>query len=162
MVLWPQISRFLIDLKLQLQHIEITNVRRPVSCILHSLTNILRILRTVMGNILATHQNRCQYHYLAISENIQMFLPHWHVLSQRVTNSLNVIIGIMDEEHCIVYSESFESDLNLDIQYMTDLTRTSVTNNWIVYRTEGTVVVKKACQPINAPQCGWAAKTKRA
>ena len=50
----------------------------------------------------------------------------------------------MDEECCNVYSDSFENDLDLAIQYLTDLTRTSVTNNWIVYRIEGAVVVKKA------------------
>ena len=38
---------------------------------------------------------------------------------------------------------SFENDLGLVIQYPTDLTCTSVTNNWIVYPIEDTVVVKK-------------------
>ena len=42
-------------------------------------------------------------------------------------------MGVMDEERCIEYSESFESDLDPAIQYLTDLTRISVTNNWIVY-----------------------------
>ena len=50
----------------------------------------------------------------------------------------------MDEEHCIVCSESFENDLDPAILYLTDLTCTSVTNNWVVYQIEGTVVVKKA------------------
>ena len=70
-----------------------------------------------MGNMLATHQNRCQYHYLiklALSENIQMFC-FIGTLSQKVTDSLGVIIGVMDEEHCIVYSESFENVLDLAI-----------------------------------------------
>ena len=40
--------------------------------------------------------------------------------------------------------ENFENNLDLAIQYSTDLTCTSVTTNWIVYRIEGTVVVKKA------------------
>ena len=50
----------------------------------------------------------------------------------------------MDEERCIVCSESFEKNLDPAIQYPTDLTRTSVTNNWIVYQIKGTVAVKKA------------------
>ena len=37
-----------------------------------------------------------------------------------------------------------KNDLDLAIQYLTDLTHTSVTNNWVVYRIEGTDVVKKA------------------
>ena len=50
----------------------------------------------------------------------------------------------MDEEPCIVCSVSFENDLDLSIQYPTDVTCTSVTNNWLVYWIEGAVVVKKA------------------
>ena len=48
-------------------------------------------------------------------------------------DSLSVIIGVMAEERCIVCSDSFENDLDPAIQYPTDLTCTSVTNNWIVY-----------------------------
>ena len=44
-------------------------------------------------------------------------------------NSLSMIMGVMDEERCIEYSESFESDLDQAIKYLTDLTRTSVTKN---------------------------------
>ena len=38
----------------------------------------------------------------------------------------------------------FENHLDLAIQYLTELSHTSVTNNWIMYQIEGTVVVKKA------------------
>ena len=76
-------------------------------------------------------------------------------------DSLSVIIGVMDEKCCIVCSESFENDLDLAIQCPTDLTCTSVTNNWIVYRIEGTVVLKKPREPINTPPRVWAARTKR-
>ena len=31
-------------------------------------------------------------------------------------NSLNVIIDVIDEECCIVFSESFENDLDLPVQ----------------------------------------------
>ena len=37
---------------------------------------------------------------------------------------------------------------------------TSVTNNWIVYRIKGLLWLRKPHEPINIPQCGWAAKTK--
>ena len=40
--------------------------------------------------------------------------------------------------------DSFENDLDPAIQYPTDLTLASMTNNWIMYRIEGAVVVKKA------------------
>ena len=76
-------------------------------------------------------------------------------------SSLSAIIGVMNEVRCIVCSESFENDLDPAIQYPADLTRTSVTNNWIVYWIEGAVVVKKWCEPINTPRRGWAAKTKK-
>ena len=59
-------------------------------------------------------------------------------------NILSAIIGVMDEECCIVCSESFKKDLDQAIQYSTELICTSVTNNWVVYQIEGTVVVKKA------------------
>ena len=48
-------------------------------------------------------------------------------------DSLSVIIGVMDG-----------NDLDLAIQYPTDLTHTSVTNNWILCQIEGAVVVRKA------------------
>ena len=57
----------------------------------------------------------------------------------------------MDEEHGIACSASFENDLDPDIQYPSDLTRNSVTNNWTVYRIGCAVVVKKATQTYQHP-----------
>ena len=48
-------------------------------------------------------------------------------------DSLSVMIGVIDEECCIVCLESFENDLDPAIQYLPDFTHTSVTNNWILY-----------------------------
>ena len=52
---------------------------------------------------------------------IQLLVTLVHIKPES-DNSLSVIIGVMDE-----------NDLDLAIQYSTDLTHTSVTDNWIVY-----------------------------
>ena len=48
-------------------------------------------------------------------------------------NSRSVIIGVMDEECCIVCSESFVNDLDPAILYPTNLMHANVINNWIVF-----------------------------
>ena len=68
-----------------------------------------------------------------------------------IDNLLSVIIGVMDKECCIVCFESFENDLDPAIQYLTNLTRTSVTNNFFMHRIEGVVVFKKATSTYQHP-----------
>ena len=97
---------------------------------------------------------------LSIQYTIQLLVTLVHSKPES-EDSWSVIIGVMDEKCCIVCSESFENDLDPAIQYPTDLTCTSVTNNWIVYQTEGAVVLKKPHEPIDTPPCVWAARTKR-
>ena len=58
-------------------------------------------------------------------------------------------------------STSITPMITLNKSSLSGLVCTSVTNNWIVYRIEGAVVVRKPHEPISTPRCGWAAKTKR-
>ena len=52
-------------------------------------------------------------------------------------------------------SSSITPMITLNELSLSGLMRTSMTNSWIVYQIEGTVVVKKVFL------CGWADETKR-